>query len=565
MEVETIAKDEEVVGLLSYHSDDDHDNSLTEKTHQISLIIQVLLSTWAVISILVPSFLLPGTPKSKIHKTSYLDGLRGVASAIVYFHHFSIDCYPWTQYPYGSSPSDYHIIQLPYFNFIIQARSMVCIFFVISGFVLTKKGFTLMRNGEDGLLFGSLSSSVFRRGMRLYIPTIISTFASMLMTRQHWYFEHHWTPKLFPTFWQQFDDWLFQTKVMTCPFQYVDGNDVFMPEYDSHLWTIPVEFHGSMIVFMSMIAAGKMPYGSRIAAFAGFTCYSLWVGFWTVFLFLMGATLAAIHVWQTSSKNTPSHNLVRFPSPTQEDAPVLNQNGRHVGNIRSALSFYWSKFAEHHIESVKSTLSAHSSRITSVTSSYSERYFQMIPKRLLRLIAFINIKGIMVTMGALIGMYIICFPMARQLDHPWGYSTIMSYTPANFSRPDIPERFWRSIGAAIFVATMTQSPILQAPFTTSFAQYLGKISYSLYLIHGPLLFTLGTKMWMQAREFENWGSEDQKPIDTHRTTMYHVRFWYTFLVLSFILVWASDVFWRLVDVKSVQFASWLEKQCRKKE
>ena len=83
----------------------------------------------------------------RIHPTSYLDGLRGLASLIVFAHHYTCEyVYPYVAY-YGVSadkmPSS--PVQLPFVRVVYAGRPMVHIFFVISGFVLSKKPLGLVR------------------------------------------------------------------------------------------------------------------------------------------------------------------------------------------------------------------------------------------------------------------------------------------------------------------------------------------------------------------------------------------------------------------------------------
>ncbi|KUJ08245.1 uncharacterized protein LY89DRAFT_338870 [Mollisia scopiformis] len=286
---------------------------------------------------LVPSFLHRTTTPSKLHSTSYLDGLRGVAAFFVFIHHSVIDWYPFLKYGYGSSADDHNIFQLPFIRLLYSGGAMVCIFFVISGFVLSKKGLMLSRNGEHQRLLDLLASSVFRRAMRLHIPTIISSFLSMLMVRLNWYEKRHWTPKRLGTFSEQWAHWWLHTQYILNPFQEIGGREIYWPPYNFHLWTIPMEVYGSMIVFISLLAFCKLPEILRIILLAGFTLYSLWsIGYWPVFLFLSGTTLAAIHVWETSpalppqlapaTQGTSTLYLARFssalPSYLEKSTPI---------------------------------------------------------------------------------------------------------------------------------------------------------------------------------------------------------------------------------------------------
>jgi peptidoglycan/LPS O-acetylase OafA/YrhL len=66
---------------------------------------------------------------------------------------------------------------------------MVSVFFVISGYVLSYKAIRLMRAAQYPELLGSLASSVFRRGMRLFLLITASTFISMLFCYWSWYMQ----------------------------------------------------------------------------------------------------------------------------------------------------------------------------------------------------------------------------------------------------------------------------------------------------------------------------------------------------------------------------------------
>lgn len=64
---------------------------------------------------------------------------------------------------------------------------MVAIFFIVSGFVLSKKTFAQSAAGEYEQTFHLLASSLFKRGFILFIPTTIATFLIMLACRAHLY------------------------------------------------------------------------------------------------------------------------------------------------------------------------------------------------------------------------------------------------------------------------------------------------------------------------------------------------------------------------------------------
>ncbi|GKT43272.1 uncharacterized protein ColSpa_03453 [Colletotrichum spaethianum] len=68
--------------------------------------------------------------------TSYLNGLRGLASFIVTIGH-NTDDYLWIYRGWGETAEDRSLIQLPFIRLAYCGIYMVTIFFVISGFALT--------------------------------------------------------------------------------------------------------------------------------------------------------------------------------------------------------------------------------------------------------------------------------------------------------------------------------------------------------------------------------------------------------------------------------------------
>ena len=130
---------------------------------------------------------------ARIHATSYLDGLRGIASFIVFLHHYSFLVPPCSAY-YGVDTTEtrsWSVIQLPFIRVIHSGRPMVHVFFVLSGFVLSRKPLKLARAGNYSDLHTTLSSSIFRRGLRLFLPAVASTFTAFLLICAGW---HHQQP-----------------------------------------------------------------------------------------------------------------------------------------------------------------------------------------------------------------------------------------------------------------------------------------------------------------------------------------------------------------------------------
>jgi peptidoglycan/LPS O-acetylase OafA/YrhL len=129
-----------------------------------------------------------------------------------------------------------------------------------------------------------------------------------------------------------------------------------------------------------------------------------------------------------------------------------------------------------------------------------------------------------------------------------GWIWLCSLIPSWFSDK---YRFWQTVGSTTFVLAVTRLPILQRPFTTRIVQYFGKISYALYLVHGPVTHSIGyvIKPWA-------WGvtGSDSK-------SQYIAGFLLGALFNIPIVIWTADLFWCFVDAPSVKFARWFENAC----
>src|SRR5450432_2074326 len=147
------------------------------------------LTKWAV-DLLRPSFLTKaGWPRKQLGRTAYLDGLRGFAAFIVYWHHHQL----WAHDAIGAGPilenafgynGHYYFACLPAVRtFFTGGHFAVSVFFVISGYVLSAKPLMLIHAGEHIKLADNLASALFRRWLRLFIPVICTTF--LYMTSWH--------------------------------------------------------------------------------------------------------------------------------------------------------------------------------------------------------------------------------------------------------------------------------------------------------------------------------------------------------------------------------------------
>ncbi len=112
---------------------------------------------------------------AKLSPTAYLDGMRGLAALFVFFCHYFYQAFVIAE-GWGCDTTNYHILKLPFLRLWYQGPPAVCVFFVISGYALSYRPLKLIRSRSFADFSTTMSSLVFRRGIRLYLPTAISTF-----------------------------------------------------------------------------------------------------------------------------------------------------------------------------------------------------------------------------------------------------------------------------------------------------------------------------------------------------------------------------------------------------
>lgn len=435
---------------------------------------------------LILKFLCYPAPGSlKIRQTSWLDGVRGVAALGVYIFHVT-GCWASIVAAWHADENQNSILQLPILRTIfVSGGPAVALFFSLSGYVLTYKSLRWMRGGSRDLVYPAVASSLFRRGFRLYLPPILLTFCEMLATRFGFMPPLNFSFVAEPTLSAQFLDWLMETNRLVNPLynskRALQGF-VTHPKYDAVVWTIPVEFYGSIVCYALLFVLARVERnGMRMGLVAVFSCLSMVAGSWNIFCFSAGMLLADFNLGQEENTGL---------SPTGQ-APK-----RHglIWTSLFAVSFYVAGFP---------------------TLVYPESRLNPMP----------------------------------------GFEILRSLIPMSLNMDDH-SRFWWSISGVLLLLSISQLPRLKAIFESYLCQYLGKISFSLYLIHQfcLVLFGLSLKtLLMRIAHLE----------PNERNVIYWLvcGIWYISFTLPVFALAAQVERW--VDVPSVKFARWLEEECLK--
>ncbi|RMJ11622.1 hypothetical protein CDV36_008713 [Fusarium kuroshium] len=148
----------------------------------------------------------------------------------------------------------------------------------------------------------------------------------------------------------------------------------------------------------------------------------------------------------------------------------------------------------------------------------------------------------------ILGLYVLSFPNKGAESTP-GWMWMASLFKDN---PGYAVNVWVSIGSTTVVWAISFIKGCQGVLETRLINYMGKISFSLYLVHG-----LGNQFIGKPLIDFMWNNF------TGREPGFWKECSWLFAIALYIpiLIWLADIFWRLVDAPSVTFAKMVEGKC----
>ncbi|KAG7112629.1 O-acetyltransferase PaAT-1 like protein [Verticillium longisporum] len=456
---------------------------------------------WRVVILRMAIFLLPSfvqsrftrpqTRTDKLMPTSYLDGMRGLAALFVFFCHYFYQAFIIAE-GYGSAPHNYHFLKLPIIRLFYQGPPAVCLFFVISGYALSYKPLKLIRSQNFDGFATTMSSLTFRRIIRLYLPPAFSTLMVVILLRLGVY---EWT-RTFA------NDRAYMKNVM-------EPHPERLATSSEQVW----HWAWSMFKFVHVFGWNK---------FGGSTSYD--VHLWTIPVEFR----CSIYLFITTIAVARLRTSVRFLT-------MLGIMSFTYRNQRWELFLFYSGMVLAELDLIRGAHSPAPALPILEKTSFKKS----------------AIGGVIWAMLSILALFLMSQPDARCSDTP-GWKRLCSMIPTWWQEEGY--RYWQSIGAILFVLSVSHSPRWQRFFNTAPVQYFGKISFAMYLVHGPVLHTVG--YMIEKRAYSMTGIEG---------------WWYNagFVLSSFgcvpAVIWAADVFWRLIDVPTVKFARWFETKCIKQQ
>ncbi|OTA91279.1 hypothetical protein M434DRAFT_76547, partial [Hypoxylon sp. CO27-5] len=454
------------------------------------------------LSLLLPSFLRqsdPNTFTKGLRSTAWLDGLRGISAFFVVWHHISLIFFSWDLHSGWTGFND-PFIRFPIICLAISGLPNVMVFFVISGYALSYKPLSLLRQDKLPDAYRALASSTFRRHPRLFMPAVALCLPCILLAYLGFYGDGEsmpgaavstLDPRRCDTLWGQILDFGGAVVRLCDPFT----GDATGWVYNNALWTLPIEFRSSLVVFGFLLAFSRVRNGVRILIGFGVALYCLCFVHWAEFLFVGGMLLADL----------------QFHFPKCDEY----RSGDSEAGIQRRHSL--------------------------ATMSTAHRWWAYV--------VGCRILQIAISLISFIGaLYLLGMPkLERGGAETPGFEVLASMIPDRWREAGEPDHFWLSIAAVWLVLSIDRAPFIQRIFTCNFSQYLGRISYSLYLVHLVILHSFGFRMGKFFVELTGYDTKLQYFSGVLVTT---IIFW-------FITIWVADLGWRFVDAKVVRFSSWM--------
>lgn len=433
----------------------------------------------------------PASAPRTTSRTASYDGLRGLACLVVFHFHF---LYPYSdsmKHGFGSNAENRYILQLPIICLLLRGRAMVTLFFAISGYVLSYNFLASCREKQWDNAFSRLASLTLRRWLRLFLP---ATFTMMLVCIG-----------------VQLG---FYSSARELQF-----NPLAAGKWEEHPPHFP-DFRTQIKDFAGMWWVWSSPFRWDL----NYTPYDPHT--WTIpvelrcslilFVFLVGSA-GLKQRWRTGLTL-----LVATYCLFQNRWDVATFiGGALVADLHQAALYREGQKVPPHVDS--SAVTTAPPKGSAITTT---------------------LKWLLLATS----LYVLSFPDNLSKKTP-GYRFLRSITPPSYREAHF---FWHAFASSFVLWCVQAIPQIRMFLSSPIPQYLGKTSFALYLVHGPLLHSIGFNL--QPKIWEVTGSDTMVP--------WCAGLFVGWLVMFPLSMMTAYVFYRFVDIPLVRLARYVESLAR---
>ena len=145
-----------------------------------------------------------------------------------------------------------------------------------------------------------------------------------------------------------------------------------------------------------------------------------------------------------------------------------------------------------------------------------------------------------------LGLWSGSFPN-HDADETGFYAWMNQITPPWFNPPS---KMWTGLGAVMIIWSIRKLPLMLKIHTSPLIKYLGKISFSFYVVHFWILCSAGTVVF-----YAMWGLSGKDGLAAT-----YFGFILSYVVSIALAIWVADIFWRCIEKPSVTLQKTLEER-----
>jgi len=142
------------------------------------------------------------------------------------------------------------------------------------------------------------------------------------------------------------------------------------------------------------------------------------------------------------------------------------------------------------------------------------------------------VRKVFWTIAFVTSLFIGSWPAVRACSSH-GFRHVCYLTPAPYNRNETVEQyFWVSMASFLLLLSFENVEVLQRPFTSRLAMYMGDISFGFYIVHWSVLHTLGSVIVGTCKSWLPYGYPN-----------FSVGFFVGAIITTPFVVWVGDIHW----------------------